>query len=234
MACLCTAMFMLALPWSAARSQDGAWQGSLAMSSQLVDRGLAIGSSTPTLQGALSWASDDGWTIGGAIGAPLRRPGDPTEALVQVARSWRASASSQLQASLVYYDYPAVGAMPAYRRVEGNASWIYRDVLVLNAAALRPLNVPGAKTAGAVDVSLRWPLAAHLSLRAGLGEAQFQHRYGYHGDRLDWYGYGNLGLAWEEGSWRVEATRIATRDAPRQRPGTGGLSPWLATVAWSF
>lgn len=217
-----------------AQAQSSPWQGSVALSSQLVDRGLAIGPDRPTLQGATSWTSADGWTFGAAAAAPLRTPGRLAEAMVQAARSWRVSGSSQVQASLVYYDYPDLGPSAGYRRAEANLSWIYRDLLVLNVSASRPMGRGWSRVVGAADADLRWPLAPHLSLVAGLGVAQFEHRYEYHAGRLIHYGYGNVGLAWTHGPVRLEVSRIVTWNAPYQRPGTGGLQPWLATLAWSF
>jgi hypothetical protein len=218
----------------AARAQDGPWQGSVALSSQLVDRGLAIGPRTATLQGAESWSSAGGWTIGAAAAVPLRAPGRLAEAMVQLSRSWRVSDRAQTQASLVYYDYPALGRSAGYRRVEANLSWIYRDILALNVSASRPQGRGWSRVVGAADADLRWPLAPHLALVAGLGVAQFQYRYEYHAGRLTHYGYGNAGLAWTHGPLRLEVSRIGTWHAPHQRPGTGGLAPWLATLTWSF
>jgi hypothetical protein len=216
------------------QAQSSPWQGSVALSSQLVDRGLAIGPDRPTLQGAVSWTSVDGWTFGAAAAAPLRTPGRVAEAMVQAARSWRVSDSSQTQASLIYYDYPALGPSAGYRRAEANLSWIYRDLLVLNVSASRPMGRGWSRAVGAADANLRWPLAPHLALVAGLGIAQFQYRYEYHAGRLTHYGYGNVGLAWTRGPLRLEVSRLVTWNAPYQRPGTGGLEPWLATLAWSF
>lgn len=216
-----------------AQAQTGPWQGSVATSSQLVDRGLAIGPRRPVLQGAVSWTSDDGWTLGAAAAAQLDTPGRLAEATAQLSRSWRVSGHSQIQAGLVYYDYRPLGPAPGYRRAEADLSWIYRDILVLNVSATRPLGSGWSRTVGAVDLNLRWPLAPHLSLVSGVGVAQFQY-YGYHAGRTDLYGYGDAGLAWTRGPLRLEVSRVVTRNAPYRRPGTGGLAPWLATVAWSF
>lgn len=217
-----------------ARGQTSHWSGAAGVSSQLVDRGLAISPAVPMLQGAVSWTSRQGWLFGLSGGTELRSPGQWAEATAQIARSWRLSADSQVQASLLYYGYSRLAQSPGYRRAEMDLSWIYRDFLVLNVSALRLSGLGHSRVLAAADLDLRWPLAPRLSLAAGLGVTQFQHLYGYDAGRLGCYGYGNLGLAWNRGSWRLELDRVVTAGAPRQRPGTGGLSPWLATVAWSF
>jgi hypothetical protein len=117
-------------------------------------------------------------------------------------------------------------------------TWIYRDVLTLNLSALRALGTDDARTDVAADANLHWPLTHHFSLMAGAGVARFQYGsygYGHHGEiHSGYYSYGQLGLAWAAGRWRVELDRIATDGAPPSRRGSGGLSPWLASVSWSF
>jgi hypothetical protein len=207
----------------------------VALGSQLVDRGVAITPVTPVLQGELRWTSPAGWSLGVVAGSELRSP-RLAETLVQLARAWPVSDNWQLQASLLYYDAPRRGRARPYRRAEADLSWIYRDVLTLNVSATRLPGVRGARTNVVAEANLRWPLARHLSLAAGAGLARFQSGvYGEYGDsRSNWYRYGQVGLVWTVGRWRAELDRIATDDAPPSRRRTGGVAPWLATLAWSF
>jgi uncharacterized protein (TIGR02001 family) len=212
--------------------------GSVALTSQLVDRGLPITSATPVLQAELRWDSPTGWSLG-AAGASELRSARLAEGMVHAAYSWPLSDNWQMQASALYYDAPRRGRARSYRRVEADLAWIYRDVFTLNLAALRPVGSRDARTHPAAEANLRWPLAHHLSLLVGVGVARFQHgSYGYYGSyaepRPEYYRYGQAGLAWSAGRWHVELDRIATHGAPPARRGTGGLSPWLASVSWSF
>jgi uncharacterized protein (TIGR02001 family) len=216
------------------RAQTAPLGGTLALTSQLVDRGLAITPATPVAQGELRWSSPAGWSLDVVAASELRSP-QLAVAMVQVARAWPVAENWQVQGSLLYYDSPRRGWARAYRRAEANMTFIYRDVLTLNLSALHPLGVEDAHTNVAADANLRWPLTRHLSLAAGAGVARFQYGYGYHGEtHAGYYSYGQVGLVWAAGRWRAELDRIATDGAPPSRRGSGGLSPWLASVSWSF
>jgi uncharacterized protein (TIGR02001 family) len=215
-------------------AQDAPVGGAVALTSQLVDRGLPITAATPVVQGELRWDSSSGWSVGAAAASELRSP-RLAEGMLHVARSWPLSDSWQMQASLLYYDAPRRGRARAYRRAEADLAWIYRDVFTLNLAALRPVGSRDAHVNPAAEANLRWPLTRHLSLLAGLGVARVQRYYHYYGEtESDYYRYGQAGLAWSDGRWRIELDRIATHGAPPPRRGTGGLSPWLASVSWTF
>lgn len=211
--------------------------GTVALTSQLVDRGLPITSATPVLQGELRWDSPTGWSFGVAAASELRSP-RLAEGLLHVARSWPLSDNWQMQASVLYYDAPRRERARGYRRLEADLAWIYRDVLTLNLAALRPVGSDDAHTNPAAEANLHWPLTRRLSLLAGVGVARFQQGYGYYRhygqSRSAYYRYGQAGLAWSSNRWRIELDRIATHGAPAARRYTGGLAPWLASVSWSF
>ena len=218
------------------QAQSAPLGGTVALTSQLVDRGLAITRATPVLQGEVRWSSPSGWSLGAAAASELRSP-RLAEGMLQVARSWPVSSNGQMQASLLYYGAPRLGRARAYRRVEADLAWIYRDILTLNLAARRPVGSADARTNPLAEANLRWPLTRHFSLLAGAGVARFQRGYGYYryyGEGSAYYRYGQVGLAWSGDRWRVELDRIATDGAPRARRGTGGLSPWMASVSWSF
>jgi hypothetical protein len=210
--------------------------GTVALTSQLVDRGLAVTRTTPVLQGEAHWSSPSGWSMGVAAASELRSP-RLAEGMISAARSWALPGDWQMQASLLYYDAPRRDQARGYRRIETDLAWIYRDVLTLNLAALRPTGRRDARINPAAEANLRWPLTGHLSVLAGAGVARYQ-RYGYYGyygeTRSSYYSYGQAGLAWSMGRWRIELDRIATRGAPSPRRDTGGLSPWLASVSWFF
>lgn len=219
--------------------------GKIALSSQLVDRGLAITPATPILQGALSWASPAGWSLGVAGAVETRSPGTPVITLARVSRAWSPSAEWQAQASLLYYDYRA-SRMPD--RLDANLYVTYRDLLSFGVSAMRVDN-PRAprRVTGAADATLSWPVAQHLSLSAGAGIGQATittyrprrppYPYGaqrsYRYDHVRSYGYGSLGLAWSDGPWRLQVDR--NMNSLGDRRVYGARAPgWVATLSRAF
>ena len=228
------------------RAQSQAFNGTLALSSQLVDRGLAVTPATPILQGAASWTSSGGWSLGLSGSTEVRSPNHLAEAFAQASRSWLLSPDWQMQASLVYYDYPNNAQSKVFDRTETGLNWRYRDVLTLGLSAIYPIGAKEHEPRGALDIDFHWPLPRHFSLSAGAGFAQsvaapynpydYENRhansYGY--SRVASYGYGHAGLGWSRGSWRVELDRIATSSDVRRQGGELSTSPWVATLSLSF
>lgn len=221
-----------------AHAQSSAIDGTAALGSQLVDRGLAITAATPTIQGSVAWTSPSGWSLGAAAGTEAASPGKATEALVQIARSWALSGNWQMQASASYYRYSRRDNTRVYDRSEAGASWIYRDVVTLGVSAVHVLGAEDSHTRPAVDIDVHWPLMWQLSVSAGAGAAYAVTapylRYGREYGGVSFYHYGHAGLMWAHGAWRVELDRIAT-DLDERRAGRQlTLAPWLATISWSF
>lgn len=186
------------------------------------------------LQGSVSWIPGGGWAIVASGGTALREHDRLAVAMAQVSYAWQLSPGTQMQAGVAYYDHPGRAGSPSYHPAEVDLTWIYRNLLVLNVSALRPSGVGRSRVCEAVDINLRWPLAEHLSAAVGLGVAQFPQFYGYDAERLRQYGYGNLGLVWDHGPWRLELDRVAASGAMRRQRPTEELSPWLVTAMWSF
>jgi uncharacterized protein (TIGR02001 family) len=231
------------LPWST-HAQSATFNGTVALSSQLVDRGIAITPDTAILQGAASVTLPSGWAFGASASTEVRDASPLAEAFVQASRYWRIAPDWQFEAGLVYYDYPGRGG-GAFNRAEGSVNWIYRDVLTFGASAIKPTGGTYRQWRGAADVDFHWPLPWNFSLSAGAGYAQAQvpyyrpyanghgGSYGYHGgDRVNSYGYGHLGLIWGQGPWRVEVDRVVTD--PDMRRENLAASPWVATISFSF
>ena len=220
--------------------------GKIALSSQLVDRGLAVTPATPILQGAVSWASPAGWSLGVAGAVETRSPGTPVMALARISRAWAPSAEWQAQASVLYYDYRARGIPD---RLDANVYFTYRDLLSLGLSAIRVDN-PRAprRVTGAADATLNWPVTRHLSLSAGAGIGQatvttYGRRppypyaegrvYYYRYDRVRTYGYGSIGFAWSDGPWRLQVDR--NLDSLGEQRVYGSRAPgWVATLSRAF
>ena len=228
-------------------AQSTTFSGTAALSSELVDRGQAITGNTPILQGAVSWTSPAGWSLGLSGSAKVRSPGRVVEALVQVSRSWSLSGDWQMQANLLYYRYPGQTRSRAYDRAETGVNWTYRDVLTFGLSAIHVIGAGNHQTRGAADLGFHWPLAWDFSLSAGMGIAQplvapytpytpYHHGYmrPYYDDRTGLHRYGHAGLLWSHGPWRIELDRIMADPETRRQWATLGASPWVATISRSF
>jgi len=231
-ACLALgATLLLGLPGGALHAQSSSFGGVVALSNQLVDRGLAVTPKTPVLQGALSWTTPSGWSLGLSASTETRSPGQVVEALTQAAYAWSLSTDWQMQTSLLYYRYGNDSHWRTYDRVELGANWIYRDVLTLGISEARLIHTGGRGPRGGADIGFRWPVAPHLSVTASVGTAQYLiPPYNREYPR---YQYGHAGLAWDNDGWRVELKRIVTEHAPRP-DGSPSVSRWNATVSKAF
>lgn len=224
----------LALP-PQARSSD--WSGEVALTSQLVDRGLALTPATPTVQAALSLALPEGWSLGVSGGAEIRSPGHLPESLAQLSRSVSLSNDWQMQASLLYYHYAGIEQARIYDRTEASVDWTYRDILSFNLSADYALGARQSQLRPAADLNLHWPLPWHFSVSAGAGVAQYVIAPYYQASSYDHtgnYRYGHAGLLWSQGPWRLELDRVFIDPAIRRRWGDLAASPWLGTLSWSF
>ena len=220
--------------------------GEVALSSQLIDRGVAITPATPILQGAVSWTSPAGWSLGVSGSTEARSPGRVVEALAHASRYWSLSGDWQMQASVLYYRYPGSGGARAYDRAETGVNWTYRDVLSLGVSAIYVIGAKEHRPRVAADASFHWPLPGRFSLSAGAGAAEatiapyspYHHeyagsyRYVHAGGGL--HGYGHVGLSWSGGHWRMQLDRILADPATRQQWDVMGASPWVATISRSF
>lgn len=217
-------------------AQSTGISGVVALSSQLVDRGQAVTPSTPILQGAASWTSPSGWSLGLSGSTELRSPGKVVEALAQASRYWSLSGDWQMQTGLLYYNYPGNSRSRVYNRAELGVSWIYRDVLTFGLSAAHVFHSGNQRPRAAADVDFHWPLARDFSLSAGAGIAQtlIRPRYPYTYDRPSHYAYGHVGLMWSRGPWRMELDHIQTDLETAARRGNLDVSPWVATLSWSF
>jgi hypothetical protein len=222
-------------------AQSSRFSGELALSSQLVDQGIAITAGEPVLQGAVSWMAPGGWSLGVAGGVEARSPGTPVFALARVSHAWAPSADWLAQASLLYYDYRGEGRAAQPDRTHANLYFTYRDTLTFGVSAIHPAGDHPRRVLGAADAEIGWPLGRHLSLSAGAGIAQalvVGYRGGYYGyryERVEAYRYGSLGLAWNRGPWRLEVQRTTNSLGSRGGYyGAGTPSDWLATLGWSF
>ena len=214
---------LVALPSHAAAGNLG---GGLALSSQLIDRGQAITPATPIVQGNLAWTSG-GWALGLSGSARVHAPGGHfVEAIAQAAHYWTLSDNWSMQAGLLYYKYP--DSQRFFDRTEAGLHWTFRDVLTIGLSATSSVHRESQHWREAADATFRWPLTSHLSLSAGAGVARSLT------DPYRPYRYGQAGLAWTQGAWRLEVLRIASDQKLRYARAYPSAEPWVATLLWSF
>jgi hypothetical protein len=232
---------LLAVPCAPLHAQSR-FGGNVALASQLVDRGLAITADTPVLQGELFRNSPGGWSFGVAGGAEAAS-GRPVIALARVSRAWALPGDWMAQAGLLYYDYRGALGGTVPDRVDANLYVTYRDTLTLGLSASHASGRHDQRLLGAADLGFRWPLAQHISVSAGAGIAQASiGSYGppgypyraYRYEHVRIYGYGNLGLAWSDGPWRLQVDRTRSSLGARRAYGARSASPWVATLSRAF
>ncbi|WP_426688567.1 hypothetical protein [Rhodanobacter ginsengiterrae] len=234
------AMVMAACHPVLLHAQSAKLSSTVALSSQLVDRGLAVTPATLAVQAAVSWVSPTGWSLGLSGGTEVRAPGRISQSLLQGSRNWALSSDWQMQAGVLYYRYSSDTRSTAYDRGEATVNWLYRDTLTFGLSAVRIIGSTDHRTRAAADLDFHWPLTEHVFLSTGAGVAhvppvRYSHyrRYRYHG-REGIYRYGHVGLMWVNGPWRVEFDRVMTDLASRQSTRNMSAQPWMATISRSF
>lgn len=246
----------------ALHAQSTTFNSTVALSSQLVDRGQVVTGDTPILQGAASWTFPaegaapqtlpSGWSLGLSGSTEVRSPNRMVEALVQASRYWSLTGDWQMQVSLLYYRYPGNAGSRAFDRAETGVNWSYRDVMTFGLSAIYVIGAKSQQPRGAADINLHWPLARHFSVSAGVGITQslmvryspYHHVYADSSSdayaspsgliRANHYSYGHLGLLWNHGPWQVELDRIVAAPDAQQQWAYAGASPWVATISRSF
>lgn len=217
-----------------AHARAGDLNGSASLASQLVDRGLAITSPTPVLQGGVAWTTPSGWSLGLSGGIELRSPGHVSESVARVAHAWTLSGNWRMQADMVYYHYTGRLHANVY---EPGVYWVYRDVLTFGLSAVHVAGADEHTLHPAADLNFRWPLAGGFSFSGGVGIARYAVPYGsarYERYRTGYYRYGEAGLLWRHGAWQIELDRVAIDSGSRLYLRRYAASPWLVILSRSF
>lgn len=218
----------LALVAGGVAAQPLQWQGQLAVASELTDRGVSVYPRRPTLQADAQVARGH-WSLAAAASTDLAGRGE-RRVLVRVSHYRTLSDDWQLDAGLGWYGYPGGGWARAFDRAEAGVGLGFRDVLALNLTAIDYRAWPGQRAGlqWALDAGLRWPLGDAWSVTASLGQADLPPQP----DRR--YRYGGIGLAWQQGGWRVELNRLGAGGTARSALGDAARARWSALVLRSF
>ena len=211
----------------------GELNGTLSLASQLVDRGFAITSATPALQGGIAWTTPSGWSLGLSGGIELRPPGHVAASVARVARTWTLSDDWRMQTDVVYYHYAGRLHANVY---EPGIYWVYRDILTFGLSGVYVASADEHRMHPAADVNFHWPLAGGFFISGGVGVARYAVPYGYPDERYHtgYYRYGEAGLLWSHGAWQVELDRVAIDSGSHRYLRRLAASPWLLTLSRSF
>ncbi|MEA5124364.1 hypothetical protein [Xanthomonas floridensis] len=207
--------------------------GAVAVASTLIDRGISIAPNRVTLQAAGYWLPAPGWSM--SASAALQSPSfsKPVALTLQGARGWMLGDRWQLQASLLYYAYPADRQSRTFDRQEASLAWSYRDMLTFS---LSTFNFPRAQRSPwnkVIDVTASVPLSASFSLSAGAGVSDFPAMT-YGAPSSGRYRYGQLGLKWNHAAWTVKLDRVLTSSNTPRAQGGPGETPWVGMVSRAF
>jgi len=215
---------------AAATQRPGAseWSGAVALSSQLVDRGVATTAPKPILQAAAHWTPDDDWTLSLSAAADAGSPASPLQSGLAATRTWTLSERWRWRAGLSHSRYLVAGVRSwRVERNELQLGWQYQDRAALTLSAVRLRG--HARTYAALDLTWNRALTPQWSLAAGLGAAEVA-RYRDGVARSGAYGYGHLGLVWRRGRCSAELYRLAA-DSGAPRPwNVARADPWALTL----
>jgi len=216
---------------AAATQPPGAseWSGAVALSSQLVDRGVATTAPKPILQAAAHWSPGEDWTLSLSAAAAADSPASPLQSGVAATRTWPLSDRWRWRVGLSHSRYLVAGVRSwRVERNELQMGWQYQDRAALTLSAVRLRG--HARPYAALDLTWNRALTPQWSLAAGLGAAEIA-RYRDGVARSGAYGYGHLGVVWRRGRYSAELYRLAA-DSGAPRPwNVARAEPWTLTLA---
>lgn len=222
------ALLICACAWAPnALAQARELSAELALSSELTERGAFVGERKPVLQGAATLYDPSGWSVGLAMG--MQEGGSRTSrVIVRTAYDWILTNDWQSQSSLQYYAYPGDRAAQVSDRAEAGLNFGFRDLWVIGVSVFHYPHTRSdiAPLRWTVDVGARWPLSERVSLIATLGHASVQPR--------GRYSYGSTGLAWHQGTWRIELNYLSADDRARSLLRSATPGHWSAAFTHSF
>ena len=212
-------------PWAGAQGLQ--WSGQAALASELTERGITPWPDSAVVQGVLALTDSALWSASLSAAAPL----DRSHASQLVARGsayWTVSQDWQLQGRLAFYSYPQGQHQWPYDRTEATLGAAYRDLASLEWSAIRLGEGSDKHLYPAIDLGLRWPLGEHWALAGGLGRAELPLWPGLH------YRYGDAGIVWQQGPWRVALRYLTVSKNVHLYLGEAAEPHASASVAWDF
>jgi hypothetical protein len=150
--------------------------------------------------------------------------------LGQLGRYEQLSDDWQIEAGLGYYGYPGDEVAGRGNRWELTTGATWRDLFSANLTALHYPAWPGQRAGlqWAMDLAGRWPISGAWSATFSLGQADLPALP----DRR--YRYAGLGLARQEGPWRIELNRLGSSATARHILGQAAQPRWSASTQVQF
>ncbi|HEV8689701.1 MAG TPA: hypothetical protein VGQ91_05350 [Ideonella sp.] len=209
-----------------AGAQGLQWSGEATLGSDLTERGISPWPDSPVAQGLVAVSDSTHWSASLSAAAPLDR-GDSRQIVGRGSGYWTLSQDWQLQARLAVYTYPQGEHRWPYDRTEASLGAAFRDLVSLEWSAVR-LSEGDSRLYPAVDLGLRWPLTEQWAVTGGWGLAELPAWPGLH------YHYGDAGLVWRTGDWRVSLRYLTTGQPVRRLLGEASAPHTSASITLSF
>ena len=224
-----------ALLWQLARA--GSIGGDLALTSDYIFRGISQGNADPAAQADVHYTTTDG-TYAGVFASTLTRwhgRGYRGEIEAYLGHRFDLSQAWSTAVTAVDYLYLSHNSPVSDDYQELSTSISYLDQWTLSVAAAP--NVVrydhryrlGRYTAYVADLGAQLPIAGRLFATAGVGY------YSLNGPEPDHYAYGNAGIAFEYGAWRLDAGYYVTQKHIQPLfPYGRAIDRFAGTVSWHF
>ncbi len=213
--------------------------GDVSAVTDYIFRGVSQNDGKPAGQLDLHVAADDG-LFAGAWGSSLSRASASFEWEVYAGKRLDLSSEWNLTLTAVNYDYARNSRAHSSGYQELSVAFGYLDTLTVSVAA-SPNAIRywrgyrlGRYASYDADVTFQWPLFGPLLLTAGAGyyylSGPAPSSWGTQG-----YGYGNAGLAFERGPWRVDVGYyFSDSQAENLFPYAASNNRAAASLTWRF
>ena len=230
-----------ALGVAAPSHAEGAFGGSVALTSDYVFRGLSQSCGKPAAQAdvhyGMSAARSASNTFVGAWGS-LDLSSEECQARSEVnlyaGHTWMTGASSNATLTYVHYTYPS-GSLPRYDYDELEGAWAYEDRLFITLAwspdtlRYQEHSIYYDRQALSCGLQLHQPLGTAFTLSGGVGYDQ------YADPRGTGYGFWNTGIAYALGKAQIDVSYFDTAARATRLYGSYVAgSRWSATLVWLF
>jgi uncharacterized protein (TIGR02001 family) len=217
--------------------------GALGIASENIYRGQSLSAGRPVWLADLHCTIGSHWVAGLGASAERGHPRAPGAQLIAyLDRRWQVGGDWAAKIGLVHYDSAVPGAPGRLRYDEVNAAIGYRGrwqatfAVSPNAYGYYEYGQAWAHRGRTAWLETTWhqPVAARLSIEAGVGYADVGNRLGVRD-----YGYANLGLSYAIGGMSIYLSRIWTgrttvAHEPYARIEAAADSRWVGSVLWTF
>jgi uncharacterized protein (TIGR02001 family) len=220
-----------------ALAADGTWNGSLALTSDYVLRGISQNYGKPAWQGGLSYRGGQGWYAGAWASTiePYPYGRHPVELDGFAGYAWSIGQSWNARANYTRYAYVFDERRVSYDYDEFALSLGFQDRLAAtvswqpDSSGYSVLGYAQRSPTWAWELSGRQPLARGLSLTASAGYYDTRRLYG------EGYGAGSLGLSYSHRHFELEVNRFFVNSTVyRLFDDASADGEWVASLVLRF